>query len=155
MRAKISDDEIYERKKKLEGDRLYEAAFKKLLEGQRLENSEAQGTVRSDMKAVPTASGLVSIDHNRPDYAELSDAFDKAISLAEQTRPNEITGDQHASIVSGLRAARELWNSFELTRLQIEVGLIMALEKAQEQLRLTFESARGTLFVEAIKAFFP
>jgi|TARA_R100000501_G_C2579053_1_gene83012 DNA-binding PadR family transcriptional regulator len=105
-------------------------------------------------KLVPAANRTVSLGHNLPEHREIAKAFDEAIELAEATKPNGVSGDEHRTIVSGLKAARELWNAAELTQLQAKVGVIMALEAAQDQLKIAFQMARGSLLVEAIKLFF-
>ena len=102
---------------------------------------------------IPVSDGLVTLDHNQAAYAEVVEAFENAIDLAEQTRPNGISGDEHASLIAGLRGANELWKAFQLTRIQYEVGILLALERAQEQLKISFKMARGELLVEGIKAF--
>ena len=101
----------------------------------------------------PASDRVVKLDHNSAAYKEIAAAFDEAIDLADRHKPNEVSGDEHASLVAGLRAARELWRSFELSMMQIEIGILMALEKAQEQLKISFQMARGSLLVEGIKAF--
>lgn len=100
---------------------------------------------------VPAADRLVTLDHNQPNYREIVEGLDRAIEEASRTRPNGVSGDEHASIVAGLKGAKELWGSFELTILQLEVGVLMAVERAQETLKVSFEMARGSLLVEAIK----
>ena len=105
-------------------------------------------------KLAPTSEGKVPLSHNHDGYQEIAEALDLAVAEALVTKPNEVSGDEHASIVTGLRAARELWNAFELTSAQIRVGLIMAIEDAQKALKRTFKLVKGPLLVEAIKAFF-
>ncbi len=102
---------------------------------------------------VPASDRVVSLDHNHPEYDEIASALDNAIELASNTRPNGVSGDEHASLVAGIRAARELWKAFELTKMQIEVGILMALEQVQKTLRVSFQSTRGNLLVEVIKEF--
>lgn len=107
----------------------------------------------ADALVVPASDRKVQIDHNQSAYGEIAEGLDEAIRLAGDTRPNQVSGDQHASILASLKAARSLWESFELSRIQVEVGIIMAIEQASEQLAVAFKMARGTLLVEAIKAF--
>ena len=102
---------------------------------------------------IPASDRIVSIDHNRPEYEEISQALENAIEQARQTKPNDVSGDAHTSLLLGLEAARKLWDSFELTRIQVEIGIIMAVERAQSLLNTTFELVKGPLLVEAIKAF--
>lgn len=112
------------------------------------------GEKGAEFQLAPTADGMVPLNHNHPEYAEIKTALDDAIKLAEETRPNDISGDQHASVIANLKSARQLWDSCELQAIQIRVGILMAIEAAQNQLKITFEAARGSLLIEAIKSFF-
>ena len=103
--------------------------------------------------SAPTAQGEVPLNHNSSDYAEISNALDDAVELANSTKPNEVSGDQHTTILATLRSARELWRACQLTQMQLEVGIIMALKNAERQLKLSFKMARGSLLVEAVKTF--
>ena len=103
---------------------------------------------------IPASDRLVSLKHNSPDYMEIAEGLEEAIVSAEAARPNEVGGDEHATLIAGLKGARELWRSFELTKMQYAVGVILALEKAEKELRISFQMARGALLVEAVKAFF-
>ena len=105
-------------------------------------------------RGIPASDRIVSLDHNRREYTEIAEALDGAIELAEQTKPNELSGDEHHSLVVGLKAARQLWSAFELTQIQIEIGIMMAIEKAEEALKTSFQLVKGPLLMEALKAFF-
>ncbi len=113
---------------------------------------DAKNTNQSQA-AIPTADGFVTLDHNQSAYADIAEAIDLAIEEAKNTKPNDVSGDQHHSLVSRLKAARELWNAFELQKIQIEVGILMAIEDAQNALKRNFKLIKGPLLVEAIKAF--
>lgn len=104
--------------------------------------------------SVPASDRIVSLDHNRPEYKEISEALDGAIELARSIKPNEISGDQHSSLISGLEAARKLFSAFEISRLQFEVGILMAVERAETMLKTSFQLVKGPLLMEALKAFY-
>ena len=116
--------------------------------------AELRANSGSQFKAVPAADRTVTIDHNKPEYAEISAALDKAIELAKNTRPNDLSGDEHSSVVASLQSARSLWDAFELTSLQVRVGIFMAIESAETALKTSFELVKGPLLMEALKAFF-
>ena len=103
---------------------------------------------------IPASDRLVTLNHNQPSYQEISEAFDEAIERAKQIRPNDVSGDEHASVVAGLAAARRLWDAFELTRMQFEVGLLLAVERAENVLKTSFNLVKGPLLMEALKAIY-
>ncbi|MDZ4307312.1 hypothetical protein [Allopontixanthobacter sp.] len=118
------------------------------------EYSRSEAPEYSPLLAIPGSDRMVSLDHNSQSYKDVADAIDEAIDIATATKPNDISGDEHHSLITGLKAARVMWNAYDLTYLQLKVGVIMALELAEEQLRVSFKMARGTLLVEAIKTLF-
>lgn len=119
-------------------------------------SSLVQGDTTDRTKPIlaPTADGVVPLNHNQPGYTEIAHGLDKAIEEALAIRPNELSGDEHATLVSALKAARELWNAFELDLMQVRVGLLMAIQEAEKALKKTFTLVKGPLLVEAIVAFF-
>jgi DNA-binding PadR family transcriptional regulator len=123
-----------------------------------LELAETMPSVAQLLKVgapeVPGADRMVTIDHNQPTYQEIADGLDAAIELSKRTKPNEVSGDAHASLVVALEAARKLWNAFEMTRMQFEIGIIMAVEQAETALKVSFNLVKGPLLMEALKAFF-
>ena len=109
---------------------------------------------QNSVKLAPTADGKVPLNHNQVEYVEIAEALESAIIEVLDTRTNEVSGDEHSSLVTGLKAARELWNAYELAVSQIKVGIVMAIEDAQKALKKNFKLVKGPLLVEAIKAFF-
>jgi hypothetical protein len=103
---------------------------------------------------VPASDRLVPLDHNRPEHAEIAEALEIAIGQAQENRPNDVSGDEHASLVAGLRAARSLWDAYQLTEIQIKIGILMAVETAEVALKTSFQLVKGPLLMEALKAFF-
>lgn len=98
--------------------------------------------------------GFVALDQNRPNYDEIVKPFDTALEQAKNTKPNDVSGDEHSSLVASLEATRTLWKSFELNRIQIEVGVLIAVERAENTLKTSFQRVKDPLLMEAIKAFF-
>jgi hypothetical protein len=113
-----------------------------------------EGHAAGNKVIVPASDRRVSLDHNKPEYGEIAEALDDAIELAKRTKPNEVSGDEHASIVAGLEAARRLWNAFELSRMQFEIGILMAVERAETALKTSFNLVKGPVLMEALKAFY-
>ena len=116
----------------------------------RFDTEQADGAGRD----IPASDRIVRLDHNRPEYSEIKEALDEAIESAKSTRPNEVSGDEHASLVAGLEGARSLWGAFELTHLQVKVGIYLAIESAENALKTSFQLVKGPLLMEALKAFF-
>ncbi|MEL7719046.1 hypothetical protein AAG604_03275 [Citromicrobium bathyomarinum] len=104
-------------------------------------------------RAAPASDRVVSLNHNQTNYHDIERGFDQAIEIAQRSRPNSVSGDEHVSIVAGLKAARELWKSCELTELQYRVGILMAVERAEAALQQSFTLVKGPLLMEALKAF--
>ncbi|MBL9065690.1 MAG: hypothetical protein JNN10_05305 [Sphingopyxis sp.] len=110
-------------------------------------------TAGHDDGLVPAAGRLVELSHNSPEYEEISSALDNAIGEIENLKTNEISNDSLSSLKLSLEAARTLWSSYELEIVQIKVGIILAIEKVQRVLNVSFRLARGPLLVDAIKSF--
>lgn len=110
--------------------------------------------LKTEIPDIPASDRLVGLDHNSPIYTEIAEAMDSAIDLATKTKPNEVSGDEHASLLAGLTAARKLWDAFELSRIQFEVGILLAVEKAEKALKTSFKLLKGPLLMEALKAFY-
>lgn len=102
----------------------------------------------------PASDRSVPLDHNRPEHAEIAEALEMAIGHAQENRPNDVSGDEHASLIAGLRAARLLWDAYQLTEVQIKVGIFMAVESAETALKTSFQLVKGPMLMEALKAFF-
>jgi len=109
---------------------------------------------KPEKKVIPASNRSVPLDHNRPEYKEIAAGFDEAIETAKKTKPNDVSGDEHASLISGLEGARALWNAFDLSIIQVKVGIVMAVEKAESALKKSFSMVKGPLLMEAIKEFF-
>jgi len=103
---------------------------------------------------VPASDRVLALDQNRPNYDEIVKPFDTALEQAKNTKPNDVSGDEHSSLVASLEATRTLWKSFELTRIQIAVGVLIAVERAENTLKTSFQRVKDPLLMEAIKAFF-
>ena len=104
--------------------------------------------------SVPASDRIVTLDHNKPNYAEIAEALDNAIEIAKDTKTNGISGDTHSSLLAGLESARNLWRAFELTEMQFKIGIVMAVEMAETALKTSFKLVQGPLLMEALKAFF-
>ena len=103
---------------------------------------------------VPASDRIVTLNHNKPNYAEIAEALDNAIEVAKDTKTNGISSDKHSSLLAGLVSARNLWRAFELTEMQFKVGIFMAVEMAEAALKISFKLVQGPLLMEALKAFF-
>ena len=119
-----------------------------------LQIADLRSNSASHSTLVPAANRIVTLDHKKPEYAQIAAALDDAIEKAKTTRPNDLSGDEHASVVASLQSARSLWNAFELTSLQVRVGIFMTIERAENALKTSFELVKGPLLMEALKAFF-
>lgn len=153
----VSSNEVILRSRRI-GARFFPEAFE-AFESQLMNGSTTpQGALASiadtaTAEIIPASDRLVTLSHNQPEYEEIQDRIDGAIQEVSTLQTNEISNDEKASVVAALKGASELWRAYQLTAVQVRVGVIMAIEEAQKITKKTFKLTGGTLLADAIKAF--
>lgn len=112
----------------------------------------AQPAINAQIEA-PASDRNVPLNHNEPEYlavkSELQNSRQAILSINIDVA-QEIARD---TVVAALDAASVLWNSAELTIMQLKVGVLLAAERAAEFAKETAQALKIALLVEAIKAF--
>lgn len=119
------------------------------------EPKPAETIIRDVVEAevVPAAGRLVRLNHNQPEYLEIARGLD---ALYEQVRQDNEIGDtpeERDRLVHSLSAAKDLWSALELRIVQIQVGVVMAVEDASSGLTKVGKAVGAALLVDLIKRF--
>ena len=103
--------------------------------------------------SVPAADRLVTLDHNSPEYQEISRELNNLKDALRLTNDAGESGDERDRLVDSLDAAIQLWSSSQLKILQIKVGVIMAVEDVGAALQKAGKAVGWSLIVELIKGY--
>jgi len=118
---------------------------------------EAQETVSAsdylEASIIPAADRLVRLDHNQPQYAEISKSIIEVIEAVRTTNDLGIEPDERDRVLRSLEAASSLWEAVQLKAIQFKVGILMAVEDAAKALKATAKATAAALLVDAIKSF--
>ncbi len=111
-------------------------------------------SVEAFIRSAPAADRIVPLNHNQEGYQEIAQKIDGLIRLAVETNDFGSTAEERDRLLTGLRAAKVLWSAAELKIVQIKVGIVMAIEDAENALETTGKAVVGSLLVDLIKKFF-
>ena len=103
--------------------------------------------------SVPAADRLVTLDHNSPEYQEISRELNNLKDALRLTNDAGESGGERDRLVDSLDAAIQLWSSSQLKILQIKVGVIMAVEDVGAALQKAGKAVGWSLIVELIKGY--
>jgi hypothetical protein len=112
-------------------------------------------SIRDSVEAeiVPASDRLVQLDHNQPDYLEIAKGLE---NLYEQVREDNQVGEtatERDRLLRSLGAAKELWAAAELKLIQVQVGIVMAVEDANNAITKLGKAVGAALLVDLIKRF--
>lgn len=102
--------------------------------------------------AAPAADRIVRFDHNQPEYLEIKQGLDEVYDIFRSANDLPIDGDERGRLVSGLAAARSLWEAAQLKIIQVKIGVILAVEDALRVLVAAGKAVAAALIVDAIKS---
>lgn len=102
---------------------------------------------------VPASDRLVSLDHNLPEYKEISRGIADLREKVRGINSQDIDIEEKSRILAGLAGASALWEAAQLKVLQVKVGILMAVEDAENALSALFKDVGVALLIEAIKSF--
>jgi hypothetical protein len=115
--------------------------------------SDAIGILDSlEAKVIPASDRIVTLDHNAPAYAQVRDGLE---DLLTKVRENNEVGESAAHrqrLLHSLEAAQKLWDAAELKLIQIQVGVVLAIEDAGTALKTVGKLVAIGLMIDAIKA---
>ena len=94
--------------------------------------------------AAPASDRTVKFNHNDPDHVAIADQISEAVEIVRTT--NEYIDDRDSAIKS-LSYLSSLWGRYELTPLQVKIGIIMTIDDAIALL----SKVTVILFIEVIK----
>lgn len=103
-------------------------------------------------KRVPRPDRIVGIGHNMPEFDEISAAFDDFFEDIRGWNGSPDNPNLHSRILQGVAAARDLWKASELKVVQVQVGILMAIQDAQIVTNKLARIVSGALLIDAIKA---
>lgn len=106
----------------------------------------------TDTYDIPASDRLVDLNHNSPEYIDVSQKFEAAINAIEAINIPEDKAEARKNILIGLKAARSLWDATQLKAIQLKIGILMAAEDAREFVADTMQRQPVSLLVEAIKS---
>lgn len=101
---------------------------------------------------VPASDRVVGLNHNLGEYVQVRDGLDE---LLFEVRKNNQVGETTAHrerLINSLEAARRLWDSAELKLVQIQVGIVLAIEDAGAALKAIGKLVGIGVLIDAIKA---
>lgn len=100
---------------------------------------------------IPAADRIVTLDHNQPDYETITEGIDE---LREAVRgANGISHERRSQALSGLDAAKSLWSAAQLSLVQVEIGIILAIDDAISLLGDSLKKLSNIALSELIRAY--
>jgi hypothetical protein len=103
---------------------------------------------------VPASDRIVSLNHNMPEYEEVSKGLVDIEEAVRTTNDLPATAEEREQIVKALGAAQILWQSAQLNYMQVKIGILMAAEDAARVLKNTAKAVAANLLVDLIKSLF-
>ncbi len=100
---------------------------------------------------VPAADRVVTINHNSPEYKLVEDGLRDLLTTVHQNNEVGDSANHRERLLSTLHAAQALWQSTELKLIQIEVGVMMAVEDAGLALKKVGSLVTIGIIIDAIK----
>jgi|TARA_R100000501_G_scaffold14543_3_gene26365 DNA-binding MarR family transcriptional regulator len=102
---------------------------------------------------IPASDRVVSLDHNKPEYQKISYELNELSQSIHRELANDLSEENRDRIIRSIRSANELWKSIELKVIQVQVGIVMALEDAEGLISDINKKMAVQVLIEAIRAF--
>lgn len=135
-----------------EGSRYIEDKYGSQSEIQKFLGIDNVAPVKSvSSKQANASDRVVSFDHNSADYKEVALAISELKEAIRGYNGEEIEQGEKQRLSKGLDAAESLWQSAQLKMIQIEVGVILAVEDAYNALVDIGKAVVGATLVDLIR----
>jgi hypothetical protein len=107
----------------------------------------------NDTAMSPASDRMVPLNHNSPEYQEISEKLDELYEEARASNKFGDTAEERNRLVESLDAARKLWAMHEIKFMQLQVGVVMAVEDAGRALQSIGKTTGWSLLTDLIKKF--
>lgn len=105
-------------------------------------------------KAIPAADRIVTLNHNNPDYVEIAGEIERLKDYVRGINDPIVTPSDKSRIIKSLNAASVIWESASFRVIQVKIGVILAIEDAEDLISSVSPKVGVGLLVQAIKALF-
>ena len=102
---------------------------------------------------IPASDRMVPLNHNSAPYAEIETGLRDLEDLVRSANDLDVSSEERSRLVKSVRAARSLWEAFELRALQIYVGILMVVNDAKAALSKVGKSVGVELLAAVIVNF--
>lgn len=99
----------------------------------------------------PAANRIVRLDHNRPEYTEVAEGLARLFEDVRSSNQVASTAEDRAQLLNSLAAAQQYWAAPQLYLIQVQIGVVMAVEEATVAMKRVGVAVGGAVIVDLVK----